>query len=358
MANKCMAYLLWAVGGFFGLHHFYLKRDKQAFLWWCLPGGYFGAGWIRDIWRIPEYVAEANNDEEYVKKLTDKMRESDSPPRKIARSLGMLVVGNMFGLLVSMAVPNQDSLDDLGVDLTMLGKCLIPFGCAFGVWLVGNIGNHQGGFLRPLLACYCTLPAYIYGLNFISWTTILGAIFFQRKWRRSVSSPLPLYRRVFVLWLCGSLYLSMWGSYFYFNATIVHNEEKIKLRVAVKHFINSPAVQEFGKNLLGLWEHMKAEGWWSTWSALVASLDPTGERHALKVLGLQKGVTQEEVKAKYRELTKQWHPDRIKDPEKKEEAGEKFVAIQQAYETLSDIKKKRSGKNRRGGGAEQARTEF
>jgi len=354
MANKCTAYLLWAFGGFFGLHHFYLKRDKQAFLWWCAPGGYFGAGWIRDLWRIPEYVAEANNNPDYVQKLTDKMRESDTPPGKTARWLGMLVVGNMFGMLVSMAVPGKD---EVGVDLWILKCCLIPLGCTFGIWLVGNIGNQQGGFLRPLLASYCTLPAYFYGLNFISWTTILGGMVFKRKWRRSVSTPLPLYQRVLVLSLCGCLYLSMWGSYFYFNATVVHNDEKIKLRVAVKHFINSPAVQEFGKNLVALWAHMKAEGWWSTWSALVASLDPTGERHALKVLGLNKGFSQEELKAKYRELTKVWHPDRIKDPDLKEEAGQKFVDIQQAYETLSDIKKKRARQNKRGS-AEKEKTEF
>jgi TM2 domain-containing membrane protein YozV len=39
MASLFVAYILWLVGGFFGLHHFYLGRDLQAFLWWCLPGG-------------------------------------------------------------------------------------------------------------------------------------------------------------------------------------------------------------------------------------------------------------------------------------------------------------------------------
>ena len=62
MANICVTYFLWLVGGWFGLHHFYLKRDKQAFIWWCFPGGYFGLGWIRDLWRIPEYVKEANEE--------------------------------------------------------------------------------------------------------------------------------------------------------------------------------------------------------------------------------------------------------------------------------------------------------
>ena len=34
------------------------------------------------------------------------------------------------------------------------------------------------------------------------------------------------------------------------------------------------------------------------------SLDPFGEKNALRELGLAKGVSQEEIKAKYRELSK------------------------------------------------------
>ena len=33
----------------------------------------------------------------------------------------------------------------------------------------------------------------------------------------------PWYLRILILTLCGSLYLSMWGSYLYFNAEVVHN---------------------------------------------------------------------------------------------------------------------------------------
>lgn len=32
------AYLLWLFGGIFGLHHLYLRRDTQAFLWWATLG--------------------------------------------------------------------------------------------------------------------------------------------------------------------------------------------------------------------------------------------------------------------------------------------------------------------------------
>ena len=172
MASVCVAYLLWLVGGWLGLHHFYLGRDKQALVWWCLPGGYFGLGWLRDLWRLPEYVRECNRGEAWQLTQREKERLHERPPWKMARWAGMLVVGNMFGMLPGMAVPASPDLG--GWDLSLLGKLLAPLGCAAGVWLVGNIGRWEGGFRRPLIACYLTLPAYLYGMNVVSWTTIIG----------------------------------------------------------------------------------------------------------------------------------------------------------------------------------------
>ena len=74
-------------------------------------------------------------------------------------------------------------------------------------------------------------------------------------------------------------------------------------------------------------------------------MDPLGEKHALKTLELERGVTQDEIRAKYRELSKKWHPDRFTGEQEKIEANDKFVLIQQAYERLSSIKKKRKTRN-------------
>ena len=51
------------------------------------------------------------------------------------------------------------------------------------------------------------------------------------------------YTRLLILILCGSLYMSLWTSYLYFNAEVVHNGDKIKLRDAVGNFVKSEAVQ-------------------------------------------------------------------------------------------------------------------
>lgn len=69
-----ITYFLWLVGGIFGVHHFYLGRDIQGFLWWCTLGGYFGFGWLRDIFHIRNYVADANKDREYLDKFNHNLR--------------------------------------------------------------------------------------------------------------------------------------------------------------------------------------------------------------------------------------------------------------------------------------------
>jgi len=41
-----------------------------------------------------------------------------------------------------------------------------------------------------------------------------------------------------------------------------------------------------------------------------------------QTLDLDRTATQEQIRSRYRELSKKWHPDRIKDPELKAEAQE------------------------------------
>lgn len=77
-ANKSViwAYFWWICGGFFGTHHLYLRRDTHAFLWWSTLGGYFGLGWFSDLFKIPRYVREVNNDPKYIKELVERMKKN------------------------------------------------------------------------------------------------------------------------------------------------------------------------------------------------------------------------------------------------------------------------------------------
>lgn len=70
-----VAYIFWIFGGIFGLHHFYLRRDRHAFVWWSTLGG-FGIGWLGEVFRIPRYVRDANEDPTYMQELVKRMLQN------------------------------------------------------------------------------------------------------------------------------------------------------------------------------------------------------------------------------------------------------------------------------------------
>lgn len=61
-------------------------------------------------------------------------------------------------------------------------------------------------------------------------------------------------------------------------------------------------------------------------------------RDFYEILGVSKSASEKEIKSAYRKLALEWHPDRNKSSE----AEKKFKEINEAYEVLSDPKKKQA----------------
>ena len=73
----------------------------------------------------------------------------------------------------------------------------------------------------------------------------------------------------------------------------------------------------------------------------VNSTSQARKRDYYQILGLDKNATQDQIKKAYRKLALKWHPDRNAESEEtKKVAQQKFIDIGDAYNVLSDPKKK------------------
>ncbi|BFY97050.1 hypothetical protein BsWGS_00090 [Bradybaena similaris] len=79
-----------------------------------------------------------------------------------------------------------------------------------------------------------------------------------------------------------------------------------------------------------------------------------------EILGIEKSATDQDIKKAYRRLALKWHPD--KNPDSKEAAKRKFQEISEAYDVLSDKKKReiydRYGKEGVLGGSDGSDVDF
>ncbi|XP_053624867.1 dnaJ homolog subfamily C member 22 [Plodia interpunctella] len=342
------AYVLWLFGGIFGLHHFYLRRDRHAFVWWTTLGG-FGVGWLGEVLRIPRYVRDANEDPKYMQDLINRMKTNKKPPFSMNRFTGMLMVGYSWGQMMMLAVPPDEVW---GINFRYLNY-LIPLVAALGVWVVGNIGREQGSLKWPLLAAYVTYPVRYYVYDETVWFTLMvlaaALVFdtFSKEWRRTPRRH-HLAKRVAVLGLCACLYLSLWCSYLYFHGTITDSEgDEVPVYEALHHFFTSPWWLDVKQCLYDTYQYAQHHGWYEVWKQIIELSDPHGEQNAYKVLGLGPEASQQEITSTWRRLSRENHPDKVKDLSQRRAAQERFMEIQQAYEILSNSKHRRNRRNKK-----------
>ncbi|CAO1401361.1 unnamed protein product [Diamesa tonsa] len=345
-----VAYLLWAFGGIFGLHHVYLHRDRHALVWWCTLGGYFGIGWLFEVFKIPEYVRDANEDPQFISQFIEKLRTQKKPEFSTVRFLGQIMMSYLFGQVVMIAVPEDEFM---GINWRFL-LWTIPFFSALGVYLVGNIGREKGVFWHCLAVAYIVYPLRYVIYDETYWFT--GMIFasslafeqFSKQWRRDPPKRYGVVRRTLVLTTCICLYLSLWTGYFFFNGKITDSDgDEVPVHEAIKNFLKSPWWTDLKQTFTDTWQFAKHNGWYETWNQIIDSIDADGEQNAYKVLGVDPTLTQAEITGIWRKMSREYHPDKVKDESQRRTAQEKFMEIQAAYEIISKIKSKRRSKNKK-----------
>lgn len=67
----------------------------------------------------------------------------------------------------------------------------------------------------------------------------------------------------------------------------------------------------------------------------------------LQVLGIGPDASQQEITSTWRRLSRENHPDKVKDEVQRRAAQERFMEIQQAYEILSNSKHRRNRRNKK-----------
>ena len=104
-----VAYILWFFLGWLGVHQFYLRRDRHAFFTWATLGGVIGIAWLRDLFYIPTYVADANETpEEYRQKVEQQSQTHKMPTPGFCRWAASLTLGYIFALLTYAVLWRED----------------------------------------------------------------------------------------------------------------------------------------------------------------------------------------------------------------------------------------------------------
>lgn len=345
MAYLLVTFLCWLFGGFFGIHHFYLGRDRHGFIWATTFGG-FGIGWFRDLCRLKAYTKDANSNYSNCKK--------PSLWRDLTRIVGMFFVGIIYRGIFTNAIPEDLSNGHLYSVLVVISGTL---GTALGVYLTANVAHIQCKIKYPLIGSF--IGEILFGHIHLVWEdshrlllvicAIIPTIAFWKK--RKEHKRKPFCRRLLTWGGLGMIFCLLWMSFFYHNAEIYVEEldENVKLRDALRDLLNSPEWQELmdslGNLIVTLWD--SGGDYEKAWFYLQEGVTSSRIQSALETFGYNRftnidDLTESTLSKQYHELSRQWHPDKVQSSDDKEMAQEKFIEIQAAYKTLKSAVKRKS----------------
>ena len=302
--------------------------------------GGFVAGYIRDLFCISRFLKESRRDKEYQNLYLAEVTYHKHPGvwRNRVRYAAMAVLASYYRGFVVLAIPEQALESDMWAKVVALA--LAPLGTAFGTYSVANIGNREVSFLPLLLLAYVGEVVFgwwqpgEFGISTWMWLQPFIIITFIWSYVNPKSTPVrPGCCLRFWRVVLGVLILtSLSSSFLYHNATIeTEDGETILLRDAMENLLRSEAWKHFKEEFWTLLDHLWQHGWEGLADDLYNISERSGIDWAAGVLNVSVTSSEREVKTRYRELVRVWHPDHAQD---KALAQEKFIEIQKAYDTF------------------------
>ena len=351
-----VAYILWITLGWFGTHLFYLGKEHQGILWLTSFSGLFGIGWLRDMYRIPSYVKEANNDREFMlRRSFESRKKRPSVWSNNHRVVAQVLFGIFYRKLIFLSLPEEYA------DVWYIVTPILPLGTAFGAYMVSSTGNIKCPLRYSLAGAYVGEICFGHPCWFLddscpSLGAGVCALFSTFAWHRDRRTGVVrrdkcckrTCKRLVVWMFCAVMFSIIAVSAFYFNGSIeTEDGETVKLRVVLNNFFRSPYWKQlknsFWMNLDDVWKEYKEKGLEGAKKRLMMLADIQGKERSRMILGLERNATMKELKAMYRKLAKEWHPDRhiFVSEEDKVHVTAKFIEIQEAYEIFKSVIKKR-----------------
>lgn len=304
-------------------------------------------GWTRDFWRLSTYVKDANDDPEFLEYLSIKFRRLKGP--RILSNWHRIVAQVLFGIfyrsLVFAAIPWESSV-------MWCAPFIIPLGTAFGTYMVSSVGRQKSSFAWSVAGAY--LGELFFGDTRLLleegssvFIAAVSTAFSTYKWEfRRVKEYHSFKKRVALVVLVYTVFAGLCCSFIYFNAELeTEDGETIKVRDAIDNFLNSPAWQQiktaFWVLLADIFESWRTGGYEKAWTRFKTMADIEGEESAYAELGLEPGASFIEIRKRYKELAKEWHPDLHQGEDMKLKAQERFIHYNNAYKILEKIHKRR-----------------
>jgi len=273
---------------------------------------------------------------ETVPKLTinnDSLKVMDN----FERIFGAFLTARYYRVLVAAAL--SDYLVTGWITHYLL-KLLPSMGMMCGVYLVSNIGEPPRLTLRALflsgLVAHVVFEVVALSNGKGSQTlaclvcTVVAVSLWQ--WPKSTEQS-SKYSCVTVTTCACVVMMLVYGS-IVMNTTIEVDGRNVTISEALHNFYNSPAWLQMKE---ALWDTliMYLEGNWDEANeTLLKMSDLSGAERALSVLGLPRDADEATIKAQYKKLAREWHPDKYQGKDK-EAASNKFIEIQQAYTLLT-----------------------